>query len=145
MKIITYCIVFAFFSLDNAALAQKPPIDTFAINHWAHINGAKLNPDGNYIYYSCIDENGKEENSVESIDHTWKKKLSNVHFSRDGKSFFYQTGDSLFIGQLGKDNSKFISRVSSFELFAGKNGEWLGYRTIAEPNGFSILSLASKK
>src|SRR5258708_17377594 len=142
-KIINALIIIILFL--NTANAQKPVIDTVAINHWAHINGEKLSADGDYVYYSYVDENGRENNAVESLEGSWKREQSNVQFTNDGKSFIYQSGDSLFLESLGKNDAKFIARISSCKLLTGNKKQWLSYRPADEPTDLVIVDLATKK
>jgi len=143
-KILSTLINVSLFSIITNA--QKPVIDTGAISHWPHVTGARLSEDGDFIYYTYADESRKEIRTIESLDGSWKREVSNGQFNFGGSKFFiYQSGDSLFRQSLGKNDSRFVARISSFELLKGHTKQWLSYRTADDPTDLVIIDLASKR
>ena len=119
----TLIIIFLF---SNTAGAQKLVIDTVAINHWAHINGAKLSPDGNYVYYAITDSLNRSHSFIQSTTAKWKEEISgDCQFTGDDKELVQLANDSLFVGPIRSAKRKFIARTQSFKLLKNKKKEFL--------------------
>ncbi len=89
-------------TLYNSACAQKPIIDSLAIENWPLLSpiDCVISNDGNYFSYRI--ENvplGSGTLVIHKTDNSWKKEFIGVygcHFSDDSKRAIVQKDDSLF-------------------------------------------------
>src|SRR3979490_2374878 len=101
--VIVTCIFLSPFSF---CLAQKPVIDTNAVNKWQSIRNKGLSSDGNYFFYTVSQrEGGKEKLTLVSINPVKPiaeiNGASNFNFTANKNVAVYiKPGDSLTLYNL---------------------------------------------
>jgi len=118
----------------NMLVAQKPVIDTNAIDHWERLGAEQLSPSGNYLAYTIHESSGEDHRYIASTDGKWTRTVEgDYQFSQDDRFIIQSIRDSLFIGPVRAENKKFIETVSYYQLLdVGKNG-WLLYQSKNSP------------
>ncbi len=123
-------------------------IDSAAVSHWVMLNEqpATASSDGNYFSYGIeYQEYGDPTLVVQSIKDSWKKEFLGVRegfFSSNSKEFILQSGDSLFIVELGTRDIKTVMHVSSYKQQGGK---WLAWQSGTELVLHNLLTGTERK
>ncbi|MDP4148752.1 MAG: prolyl oligopeptidase family serine peptidase [Bacteroidota bacterium] len=119
---------------STRVLAQKPVLDTTAINNWRLVEeGGILSPDGKYAGYADSKLYGAEYSAdrvyfIKSTYGSWEKRIAGVEkaqFTADSREAAYIQGDTLHIITLGSNEDKAIPGVSAYQLFKKGNDEGL--------------------
>jgi len=145
------CLLLSLFLfLTFWASAQKKPLDPSVYDGWQSIGERLLSPDGKYLVYTVVPQEGDGLLMIRSVAGSYAKEIprgSNAAITADSrfvvfhiKPFFKDTRearirkktpeqmpkDSLGWLELGTDHLTLVPRVKSFEV-PEKKGGWLAY------------------
>jgi dienelactone hydrolase len=142
--------VFALLLTFATAFSQKKPLDPTAYDGWERIGERVLTPDGKYIAYTVVPQEGDGRLYIRSTAGDYAKEIprgANLAFSGDGRfavfdirPLFKDTRearirkktpeqmpkDTLAWIELGTDSMTRIPRVKSFKL-PDLDGDWVAY------------------
>ena len=145
------CLLFSFFLFVTLfAQAQKKPLDPGVYDRWQSIGERLLSPDGKYLVYTVVPQEGDGRLVIRSVAGNYAKEIprgAGASITADSrwlvfhiKPFYKDTRDarirkktpeqmpkdSLGWLELGTDKQQVIPRVKSFEVPAKKGG-WMAY------------------
>ena len=145
------CLLFSFFLFVTLfAQAQKKPLDPGVYDGWQSIGERLLSPDGKYLVYTVVPQEGDGRLVIRSVAGNYAKEIprgAGASITADSrwvvfhiKPFYKDTRearirkktpeqmpkDSLGWLELGTDKQQVIPRVKSFEVPAKKGG-WMAY------------------
>lgn len=137
--------------LFTSAFAQKPIIDSTAIESWISAQSPSISNDGEFAMYSIDNQpRGYETIVVKSVDDSWHKeciaeKYSEAFFSSNSKLLFIKDQKSLYFLKLRQDKIDTISNVISYQRPNAGLGDWIAYQTEDANKKLIILNLSTGK
>lgn len=132
--------------------AQKPSIDTAAINDWRSIgknDDVLVSSNGKYFSYSI--RRGPYttiKTVVQSTESSWKREypyFDKPFFSEDGKQFVTMVNGDLCFSKLGTDELYYERSVASVRPKDPINSEWIAYQLTNNSSTVIVKNLVSGK
>lgn len=111
--------------------AQKPPLDTTALNHWPTVKNGVISNNGEIVLYTIQALGSPEILIIHSVKDNQEQQFpnaSNGFFSDDSRKVIFVKGkDSLAILTIGSLQPQYITVVQSFRLEKINGIEYLIY------------------
>ena len=165
------CSLSVFLFITIFASAQKKPLDPSVYDGWQSIGDRMLSPDGKYLVYTVVPQEGDGLLVIRSVAGNYAKKIprgADAAITADSryvvfhiKPFFKDTRearmrkktpeqmpkDSLGFLELGTDRLVLVPRVKSYKL-PEKKGGWLAYllekpETVGKKDSAAALAAGS--
>ncbi|MVT09682.1 alpha/beta hydrolase family protein [Chitinophaga tropicalis] len=113
--------------------SQKPSLTTGAFKEWPEILRYNISDNGKHAWFITIDEQNAWILHLTSSDTLYKKDIQtglDPVFTRDSRYFLYKVPvDTLFIEDLDKHITTFITGVSEFSVPENGGESWIAYKT----------------
>jgi len=128
-------------------LAQKPAIDTTAINNWPNVGRGAITDNGRFVFY-YIDKAPEGESLVVKSNYgKWEMTFSGISraaFTHDSRYLIFKTGEKeLDILSLGAEKIERIPDVDNFQVPDIKTINFVLYRSASSDQEIIIYNLST--
>lgn len=154
-NLMRYFLALAFsYCLFIDGYAQKPALDTYALENWPSVGGAKISDDGKYcLYYIQIIVRHivrQRELVIQRTDNSWRVDFPNsgdiADFTHDSRKAIFTTGgDSLGIIDLTSHSLRYYGDIPYYQLSEGALGEAYVFSLAKSRRTLKEIDLASGK
>jgi dienelactone hydrolase len=126
------CLFFLIIVIPFSAIAQKPVIDSAALNHWVSLGGdddVAISNDGKYIAYSI--RSSFNTVMLQSTAGNWQQTFPYANagfFSGDGKQYIYRRQDTLCFYNLVTHKTKQHYGITESQYYYEVKGDWTYWR-----------------
>jgi dipeptidyl aminopeptidase/acylaminoacyl peptidase len=139
-------IIILLITLHFQSFSQKPILNLHNIRNWPSLTEGKISSDGKFVSYVIREQPvGSNTLVVQLTTHAWKAEFvaaRNASFSKNGKVWVYQMGDSLCLLNLLTYRIRYIPGVLNFDI---TQDDFLIYRTRKKEQELIIENLMTNE